>query len=148
MDLSNRSITLAVVKKKKSRQEVPSFPHMRSAARVSGSGPSSDTPGQRSWTERETALLPLSALSVTLRGEPDGRHPLPPAPSPLLPQDECWCSQRPGQLRAETHHRDPPPAVRRRGAALCPGQHRGGQGKRLQQTLGEFNTHLLQPQCM
>lgn len=56
---------------------------------------------------------------------PDTR-PRPPA----FQQDECRRSERPGQLGAEAHRGDHPPAVRRRGAPLTQRQRRRRQGKK------------------
>lgn len=59
--------------------------------------------------------------------------PSHPIPGHVFPQDECRRSERPGQLWAEAHRGDHPPAVRRRGAALTQRQRRRRQGKKKQQ---------------
>lgn len=70
-------------------------------------------------------------VSTLSRGEPDNRYTRYPVTSSRLLQDECRRSERPGQLGAEAHRGDHPPAVRRRGAALNHRQRRRGQGKSL-----------------
>lgn len=69
--------------------------------------------------------LPLTTFT---RGQAHCRRPRSPAASCRLLYDECQRSQRPGQLRAEAHHRDHPPAVHRRGAALDLRQRWRGEG--------------------
>lgn len=71
--------------------------------------------------------LPLSVVTVSAAENRTVVTPRYPDTSSRLPQDECRCSQGPGQLGAEAHHGDPPPAVRSRRAALR--HRRRGQGR-------------------
>lgn len=85
-------------------------------------------PERRKKASLLSSLTVLAAENRTAVTPP--RHP---ATSPRLPQHECRRSERPGQLGAEAHRGDPPPAVRRRGAALpgarCHRHRRRGQGR-------------------
>lgn len=74
--------------------------------------------------ERRISLL----VTTFACGEADCRRPRYPAASSGLLYDECQRSERPGQLGAETHHRDHPPAIHRRGAALDLRQRWRGEG--------------------
>lgn len=74
------------------------------------------TGGEPERRRKKTPHRPVSthrAAENRAAVTPDTR-PRPPA----FPQDECRRSERPGQLGAEAHRGDHPPAVRRRGAAL------------------------------
>lgn len=82
----------------------------------------------------EGSKKPLSVYPDRYQPRRTGEPLPPPSPDnrPRLPasrRDECRRSERPGQLGAEAHRGDPPPAVRRRGAALRHRQRRRGQGR-------------------